>query len=160
MSRRNKRATANRAICQSTVREQTSGLLVDDYYKAGLIKEPTRTVYKWTRYCYFICDVLLNPFGKHHHTRGEEGYFYAAIAQRRDLQFPLAVDESVSMAAGRGGRVENVGGLACLQFAITVTAHHVLAAILRVRRHRVRFATYSYSLGISRNKVTTVHQKQ
>lgn len=83
--------------------------------------------------------------------------------QHRDLQstrkVEVAVDSSASMAAGRGDRVENVGGLACLQLAFAVTTHHVFSAIFGVCRHRIRFATYSHSLG-TRNKVTTVHQKQ
>lgn len=64
---------------------------------------------------------------------------------RRELQstrkVDITVDSSVSMAAGRGDRVENVGGLARFQFAFAVTAHHVFSTILRVRRHRVRYTT-------------------
>lgn len=61
------------------------------------------------------------------------------------LQFPrelqVALDGSAcSVGAGGGDRVENVGRLARLQLALAAGAHHVLPAILRIRRHRVRLA--------------------
>lgn len=148
MSRRNKPTTANRAICQSTVREQTSGASTSRWWliQAGLIKGTDANSTNEDEIRYFICGVLLSPFGKHHHTRGEEGYFYdtSANSQRHDLVLEfsreVAADGCTSMGASRGDRVKNIGGLAVLQFASAVTAHHVLVAVLRVRQHRVRFA--------------------
>jgi len=68
----------------------------------------------------------------------------AFIAFRDSLQFPrelqVALDEPACSVDADGDRIENVDRLACLQLALVAGAHHVFAAVFRVRQHRIRLA--------------------
>lgn len=64
-----------------------------------------------------------------------------SAASRFSWELEVAVGETARpVGAGGADRVEDVGGLACLQLALAFAAHHVLPAVFRIRWHRVRLA--------------------